>query len=71
MSLRLVLTDDAALVLEVRSGRRRVAQVKRNAKAGRTTLSVRAPKRGRYTLVLTATGAGRRVATDQARLTVR
>jgi hypothetical protein len=70
--LRFVVTDDAAVTVEVRRGRRRVGRATtRSVKAGRAVMRVRAPARGRYTLVLSARGSDAQVATDQARLTVR
>lgn len=71
LQLRFVVTDDAAVTVEVRRGRRRVGRATtRSVKAGRAVLRVRAPARGRYTLVLTARGADGHRATDQARVTV-
>jgi hypothetical protein len=67
--LRFVVTDPAAVTIEVRRGRRRVAQARSNVGVGRAVMRLRAPTRGRYTLVLTASGGGQ-TATDQARLTV-
>jgi hypothetical protein len=70
--LRFVVTDDAAVTVEIRRGRRRVGRATtRSVKAGRAVMRVRAPARGRYTLVLTARAADGRQATDQARVTVK
>jgi hypothetical protein len=71
LGVRFVSTLAGVATLELRRGKRVVSTLSDAAEVGRTTLTLRAPrKRGRYTLALTVTGAGQTV-TDTARLTVK
>ena len=70
--LRFVVTDAARVTVELRNGRKRVARAARSVEAGRATIRLRIPKAtGKRTLVVTATTADGRKATDRARVTVR
>jgi hypothetical protein len=71
LALRFVVTDDAAVTVELKRGRKRIGKpLKRSVGAGRGVLRLRMPARGRYTLNLTAESSDGREATDQARVTV-
>jgi uncharacterized protein DUF4394 len=71
LAVRFVTTVQALVTLELRRGSRRVARVADQVGPGRARLSfARLPRRGRYTLRLTAAAGGETV-TDTARLTVR
>jgi hypothetical protein len=70
LAVRLVITDDASVKVDLRRGRKRVGGITRKVGAGRAVVRLRAPARGRYTLVLSARGGDGQMATDQARLTV-
>jgi hypothetical protein len=68
--LRFVVTTDAAVGVELKRGSTRVRYVRRRMTAGRGALRIRAPRPGRYTLVLTARSPDGQTATDRARVTI-
>jgi hypothetical protein len=68
--LRVVVTTDAAVGVELKRGSTRVRYVRRRMNAGRGALRIRAPRPGRYTLVLTARSPDGQTATDRARVTI-
>ena len=70
MTLRYASTLAARVTVELRRGTRVARRARATAKAGRNTISLRAPKAGgRYTVALTAVAGDQRV-TDTGRLTV-
>jgi hypothetical protein len=65
-----VTTMAGRVTVALRRGKKTVARRSMNGKVGRNTLTLKVPrKRGRYTLMLTASSGGQ-TATDRARLTV-
>jgi hypothetical protein len=72
LAVRIVVTKRSKVTLQIRKRTKRLAKTKaRTVKAGRSRLKIaKLPAKGRYTLRLTATAAGKTV-TDTARLIVR
>jgi hypothetical protein len=67
-------TEASSVTVEIRKGRKLVATLKGNAKAGRNTITWKTPKKlatGGYALKLTARSPAGETSTDSAKLTVR
>jgi hypothetical protein len=71
LTLRYAATTTATVELRVLRGARRVARVRGNARSGRNTIRLRAPRgAGRYRLQITAVTADGQRTTDRAQLTI-
>jgi hypothetical protein len=72
LSVRFALTKTASVTIDIRKGSKSVSKTKaRTVKAGRRSIKIsKLPRKGRYTLRLSATASGKTV-TDTVKLTVR